>query len=179
MKRGTLPKRNFRGVMSKKAGVERGGKVIRRSTIYFRPYNKNAQVNTCVLFWVGERTTRVLGVKLLYRFRQTAPTYIGQHLNNRKIGLDFSYIPVKKSSSSDGSTSLRRDVEQSFHGRYFASDEQCQRHDWIQMSSYRKKKNRCRVDENHSRNAQSVSTTNQSATKQYLVRQNLGGKRRR
>lgn len=75
MKRGTLPKRNFRGVMSKKAGVERGGKVIRRSTIYFRPYNKNAQVNTCVLFWVGERTTRVLGVKLLYRFRQTAPTY--------------------------------------------------------------------------------------------------------
>jgi hypothetical protein len=39
------------------------------------------------------------------------------------------------------------------------------------MSSYRKKKNRCRVDENHSRNAQSVSTTNQSATKQYLVRQ--------
>lgn len=175
MKRGTLPKRNFRGVMSKKAGVERGGKVIRRSTIYFRPYNKKStSEHVCVILGGGERTTRVLGVKLLYRFRQTAPTYIGQHLNNRKIGLDFSYIPVKKSSSSDGSTSLRRDVEQSFHGRYFASDEQCQRHDWIQMSSYRKKKNRCRVDENHSRNAQSVSTTNQSATKQYLVRQLRG-----
>lgn len=139
------------GVMSKKAGVERGGKVIRRSTIYFRPYNKSREVNTCVLFWVGENH-KSFGCQTSLSFPSDCPHILVSMWTTEKLVL-FSY--TRKEEQLQRWLHLletwRRAKLSCFMGDILRVTSNARDMTGFKWAQDYKKKNRCRVDENHKR----------------------------